>query len=373
MKLLICTTEYFPNGAGIANVTYNIVEKLKDLGIECTVCSPTGPDIKLGNDSLIQKTGIVGLLYYWYSVSRYFKNNDYDVVWLQNPFILTDNPFKRCLVTMHSTYYGSSIYGVGNLPFNLYKSVVAHSERYCLTRMHPNTFFTGVGIPVCEELEKIGIARDRITHIPNGVDTRLFHPSPDKISLRNKFKIPENDIILLSVGRLTHQKQPHIVIEVFSRLQKEIGDVTLCIAGKGELLEETKGLAKKKGLHKVLFLGYVDDQDLPDLYACADYYIMASNYEGGMPPLTLAEAMASSLPCIVSDIPQLRIVKMAECGIMVNFEDTAEQFSKIREYISSDNESHSINAREFAKENLDWKSIAEQYHKEFLRMTDLKD
>ena len=38
------------------------------------------------------------------------------------------------------------------------------------------------------------------------------------------------------------------------------------------------------GLCKVLFLGYVDhDQDLPDLYACADYYLMTSKYEGGCP------------------------------------------------------------------------------------------
>lgn len=82
MKLLVCTTEYFPHGAGIANVVYNVVKQLKGTGVECTVCSPTGPDIKLGSPALIQKTGIGGLLYYWYQVSRYFKDNNYDAVWL---------------------------------------------------------------------------------------------------------------------------------------------------------------------------------------------------------------------------------------------------------------------------------------------------
>jgi 1,2-diacylglycerol 3-alpha-glucosyltransferase len=125
--------------------------------------------------------------------------------------------------------------------------------------------------------------------------------------LRKKLGIPEDDIVLLSVGRLTHQKRPYTLIEVFSYLERELGNVTLCVAGKGELLEGTKSLAEKMGLQKVLFLGYVDDQDLPDLYACADYYIMTSKYEGGMPPLTLAEAMASGLPCIVSDIPNLAL------------------------------------------------------------------
>jgi hypothetical protein len=97
----------------------------------------------LGSQALIQKTGIGGLLNYWYQVSRYFKDNDYDVVWLQNPFILNGNPFKRCLVTMHSTYYGSSTHGVGSLPFHLYKSLVAHVERYCLTHASQHSLHRG--------------------------------------------------------------------------------------------------------------------------------------------------------------------------------------------------------------------------------------
>lgn len=59
MKLLVCATEYHPYGTGIANVVYNVVERLKELGVECTVCSPTGPDIKLGSLKLIEKTRFV--------------------------------------------------------------------------------------------------------------------------------------------------------------------------------------------------------------------------------------------------------------------------------------------------------------------------
>lgn len=367
MKLLVCTTEYYPDGAGIANVVYNVVERLKEMGVDCTVCSPTGPDINLGSQVLIQKTGIGGLLYYWHQVSRHFKDNDYDVVWLQNPFIITRNPFERCLVTMHSTYYGSSTHGVGSLLFRQYKSLVAHIERYCLTHMPPDTLFTGVGKPVCEELEIIGIPRDRIAYISNGVNIRQFRPLDDKKPVRRKFGIPEDDVVLLSVGRLTHQKQPHTMIEAFSHLEKEMNNVTLCIAGKGELLEEIKDLAEKMGLHKVLFLGYVHDRDLPDLYACADYYIMTSKYEGGMPPLTLAEAMASGLPCIVSDIPNLGIVvRDADCGIILNYGDVDMASDQILDYISNGHPDHSQNARRYALGQLDWHLISEQYLKEFV-------
>ncbi len=365
MKVLICATEYYPDGSGIANVVYNVVRELENMGIECTVCSPTGPDIKLGNPTLIQKTGLGGMLNYWYQVSQYFKDHDYDVVWLQNPFLVVGNPFKHCLVTMHSTNYGSRTYAIGNFPLYLYKSIVTHIERYCLTRMSPNTRFTGVGRSVCEELEKIGIVRDQTIYIPNGVNTRQFHPVSDKKLMRGKFSIPKDDIIILSVGRITRQKQPHTMIEVFSHLEKELGGVTLCIAGKGELLEEAKDLAEKMGLHKVLFLGYVNDRDLPDLYACADYYIMTSKYEGGQPPLTLAEAMASGLPCIVSDIPNLEIVRDADCGVIINFDDINGASDRISEYIMKNHSDHPLNARKYAFEHLDWRRIAEMYLKKF--------
>ena len=113
VKLLICATEYPPYGSGIANVTYNVVERLKAQGIECTVCSPTGPDVNLGSQKLIEKTGILGMIYYWFQVSQHLKKNYYDAVWLHNPFIIDGSRFKHCLVTMHSTYCGESHHLVG--------------------------------------------------------------------------------------------------------------------------------------------------------------------------------------------------------------------------------------------------------------------
>ncbi len=364
MRLLICASEYHPDGSGIANVAYNVVRELENMGVECTVCSPTGPDIKLGNFTLIKKYGILGMLQYWHQVSRHFRENDYDAAWLHNPFILARNPFKSCLVTMHATYYGASTYWHG-LRKHLYKSLVAHIECYCLTHMSPGTLFTGVSQPVCDELKNIGIKNAQVVYIPNGVNIRQFCPLKDHEQIRKKFGIPEDDIVLLSVGRLTPAKQPHTMIEVFTHLEKKLDNVTLCIAGSGELLGETKDLVEKLGLRKVLFLGHIDhDQDLPDLYACADYYIMTSKYEGL--PLTLLEAMASGLPCIVSDIPNLGIVRDADCGIILNYEDVSVASDQILDYISNDHPEHSQNARRYALERLDWSLISRQYLKEFL-------
>ena len=366
MKLLICASEYYPHGSGIANVAYNVVEQLKKMGVDCTVCSPTGPDIKLGSSNLIEKSGILGLLHYWHRVSKYFKEkeNDFDAVWLHNPLFLRNVPFQRSLITIHSTYYGKVIQRTN--PKN-YNKIASKIERYCINKMNKARFI-GVGTNICEELEEIGIDRQRITYIPNGVNTERFKPADNKKMLRKNFKIPEDDLIILSLGRLTSQKQPQKLIETFEVIEKKLVDATLVVAGKGKLLEPMKEYAMKKNIKNIKFIGFVPDTDLPDLYACSDYFIIASMYEGGEPVLTVAEAMASGLPCIVSDIPNLRFIEGAKSGIVVNFSNEEKTAEEIIEYLKRDNSDHSKNAQEYAVNNLDWKMIAGRYLMEFKKV-----
>ncbi|OYT53599.1 MAG: hypothetical protein B6U72_05215 [Candidatus Altiarchaeales archaeon ex4484_2] len=369
MKLLICATEYYPYGSGIANVAYNVTECLKRVGIDCTTCSPTGPDIKLGNKALIQKFGRLGLIYYWYSISNYLKKrgDEYTLVWFHNPLILENNLFKNSLVTIHITSYGQIVHRIFPPHLHIYKKASSKIEKYCLDKIDKKTKFTGVSPQVCRELEELGVSKENVTYIPNGVDTQRFKPTSDKKLLRKRFNIPEEDLIILSLGRLSDSKRPYTLIDVFSLIKKKLGNVTLVIAGEGELLEKTKRLVRKRNIKNIKFLGYVDhEKDVPDLYACSDYYIMTSKYEGQ--PLTLLEAMSSGLPCIVSNIPNLKIVEDADCGIVVDFGDEEKASEEIISYIEKNNSNQSSNARNYALNNLDWEVIAEKYLKEFERV-----
>lgn len=363
MKLLVCATEYYPYGSGIANVAYNVVEKLKEKEVDCTVCSPTGPDIKLGSTKLIEKYGIFGLINYWRKVSAYFiKNSDeYEAVWCHNPFFLNNNPFEHCLITMNSTYYGNAMNSNYPMKVRAYKKIVSYIEKYSLTHLDPTVRFTGVGTNVCKELECMEVDQNRISFIPNGVDTKKFKAQSTKEKIRKKYNIPENHLILLSVGRLTEAKNPFKLIDAFFQINKSIHNSTLVIAGSGELADKVKTYIEEKGVNNIILLGYVEGDNTPDLYACADYFIISSRYEGGEPPLTLSEAMASGLPCIVSNIPNFDVVNKAKCGIMVDFKDLQRAGNEVVGYLERDNSEHSINARKYAENNLDWEIIAEEY------------
>lgn len=364
LKILVCTSEYPPNcSSGIGNVAYNVVEQLKKQGVQCVVCSPNG-DVKVGNSKMIDKFGIIGLLYYWHSVSKYFKDNDFDVAWLHNPLFLRKNPFQKSVVTIHSTYYGKMIRGVRP---KIYNNISSKIERYCLNRM-PNARFTGVGTNICDELEEIGIDEKRMTYIPNGVNTNKFKPASNKSILRKRLGISDDSLIILSVGRLTYIKQPQQLLEVFSMIEKKIGNMTLVFAGKGELFNELKEYATNQNITSVKFLGHVSYDILPDFCAASDYYIIASKYEGGEPVLTLAEAMASGLPSIVSNIENFKFIEEVKAGIVVDFSNIEKAAEAIVEYLNIDNSDHSLNARNYVAKNFEWRNIAERYLDEFKKL-----
>lgn len=368
MKLLICATEYYPYGSGIANVAYNVVEQLKKKGVDCVVCSPTGPDIKLGTQ---RPLGILGLLFYWYKVSNYFKKynkQEFDAVWLHNPLFLNNCPFNNCLVTMNATAYGQKANKIYSSNLHIYKIICSRIEKFCLNNIKNKSKFTGVGTNICEELRMMGIDEKKIVYIPNGVNVDLFKSSIQKKIIRTKFGIPDDNVIILSMGRLTQQKNPLKMMEVFSKISKKINNITLVISGSGNLKQSMLEYAEKNNLNNVLFLGYIDENSKPELYACSDYFIISSLYEGGEPPLTLSEAMASGLSCIVSNIPNFKIVGISNSGIVVNFSDTKKSAEEILNFIQKDNSECSINARKYVVQNLDWGIISDKYLNEFSKI-----
>ncbi len=316
---------------------------------------------------MITRYGRLGLVHYWHQVARYFKQrtNDYDVAWLHYPLFFGENPFKKCLVTIHSTAYGFKDPSY----FYIYQKIASAIERHCLNRLSDEAGFTGVSRKTCEEFQFITKGHKRITFIPNGVDTEAFKPTQEKEQLRAKFSIPNDATVLLSVGRLVYHKMPFKLIDIFEKIQRASREYVLLVAGKGKLFEPVKEYTKEKNVNNVRFLGFMPEETLPDLYACADFFIIISTYEGGEPTLTVAEAMASGLPCIVSDIPNLQlVVEDAQCGIAIDFSDTEKAAERITSYLKEESSEHSRNAREYSVNNLDWKIIAQRYLEEFEKL-----
>jgi glycosyltransferase involved in cell wall biosynthesis len=145
--------------------------------------------------------------------------------------------------------------------------------------------------------------RERIKIIPMGCDAR-FRPIGDPAPaprLRRRYGLPER--YMLFVGTLEPRKNIKTLLQAFALLldEKPQDDPKLVVAGgRGwghtDLQETTQALGLR---HHVHFTGFVDDDDLPDLYRGASVFVYPSLYEGfGLPVL---EAMACGVPVISSN------------------------------------------------------------------------
>jgi glycosyltransferase involved in cell wall biosynthesis len=149
---------------------------------------------------------------------------------------------------------------------------------------------------------KLHLPRERTVQIANSVDTVLFRPptSARKRLLRRRFGLPENALVLGSLGRAAPQKDPLTLYRAFERVLARHSNVVLFHLGSGELdVQLDLFIAERKISDRIVRLRFLSTP--VDFYQAVDGFILTSVYEG----LSLAalEAMACDLPLILSDAP----------------------------------------------------------------------
>jgi glycosyltransferase involved in cell wall biosynthesis len=125
----------------------------------------------------------------------------------------------------------------------------------------------------------------------------------------------------LFVGRLTPRKGPDFVIRALAEAED---DVCCVFAGDGPMRNHVEQLAERLGVaDRTAFLGNVDVESLPSLYANADLLILPSVSEAS--PLVVAEAMACGTPVLATRIAGLpTLVEDWETGFLVHPDNVGE-------------------------------------------------
>ena len=178
-----------------------------------------------------------------------------------------------------------------------------------------------------DKLVALGVERERIHVLRNGVDLELFHAN-DRDSLRAELELRRPT--LLSVGNLLAFKGHGLVIEALSLLP----ECELVIAGDGPDRAAFEALARQCGVSaRVRFVGSLDQQDLRRYYCAADALVLASSREGW--PNVLLEAMACGTPVIataVGGVPE--IVTSADAGAVVKERSATALARAVRELLA---------------------------------------
>ncbi|HEY4061617.1 MAG TPA: glycosyltransferase family 4 protein [Puia sp.] len=197
------------------------------------------------------------------------------------------------------------------------------SEKYLTSRVDVN-------ICGCEANRNTGRKLFRNDYdavvINNSIDSKKFNPYDQYKDIRQELGIPKEELVIASIARFTLQKQPLKLIRAFARAQQRMGPVRLLMVGDGEQKAEALALTRSLGIgDKVMFLPF--RQDVPDLLAASDIFILPSLWEAF--PIALLEAMSMGKAVIGTDVDGTpEIIRNEENGLLIPVEGLEENLEK---------------------------------------------
>ncbi len=209
------------------------------------------------------------------------------------------------------------------------------------------------------------IKPSKVKVIHNGISVEKFKIEVDKREIRRRFNLPADKIIIGTVGRLRPAKGQEYLIKAVA----DIKNVTIVIAGEGELKDYLKNIANKYNVELIL-LGNLDNEEIPYFLKSIDIFCFPSLWEGL--PLAVIEAMAAELPVVASDISPL-VGALSDSALYFPPKD----YEKLREVlltlINSEDKRKELSLRARSRaENFTIENVVKQYESLFLEILKAK-
>jgi len=140
--------------------------------------------------------------------------------------------------------------------------------------------------------------------VPYSIDNDRFVQSAkltadQKLEVRKRYNVPSDRPSVLYAAKFTRRKRPVDLLNAARRLRMETDcRFVLVMAGWGELEPELRSFCAEHALDNIVFAGFVNQSELPALYAASDVFVLPSEHEPW--GLAVNEAMCAGLPVVVS-------------------------------------------------------------------------
>lgn len=223
-------------------------------------------------------------------------------------------------------------------------------------------------------LTSLGVPDERIARIPNGIDAARLAGPRDTSAVRRAWDVPMHTLLLLTVGR-NHPKKGFETIPCMAARLKNAGldFVWLVVGGATERLQPAIDSAGVQGMVRpVRSLGALNTamdpqrlqlpvDELIDLYAAADLFVLPSRLEGFS--RVLIEAMAAGLPVVTTDAPGCgEVFTHGDQGLVCPVGDTEAMSALVRELlVDEQRRARMAGAARTHAARFDWDRVAEQY------------
>lgn len=186
--------------------------------------------------------------------------------------------------------------------------------------------FVTISESSADDLERRGIARDRITVSHCGVAPSLVpalprEPRPQRVTY---------------VGRLEPYKRVDVMLQAMARLSDRFPKAEIVVIGRGSDRERLEGVARDLKLEgRTRFAGFVSDRERDQILAATRVCVCPSEKEGW--GLTVIESNAVGTPVVAADVPGLRdSVRHGETGFLAPFADADAFAQRIAELLEDE-------------------------------------
>ena len=190
--------------------------------------------------------------------------------------------------------------------------------------------------------------------IPNGVNKPEIK---DANVIKDKFNLTKDNYILF-LGRLVPEKGIHYLIEAYNKINT---NKKLVIAGGSSdtdmYFNELKEKAKDN--KNIIFTGFVQGEELEELYSNAYIYVLPSDLEGM--PLSLLEAMSYKNCCLTSDIPECKTV-MDDNGVTFKKSDVNDLKEKLQYLVDNVDKvnKYKSEAQDYILKKYNWDDVVDK-------------
>ena len=250
---------------------------------------------------------------------------------------------KRCVVTIHGLDWQRSKWGGFATKYLKFgeKTAAKHADEVIVLSKNVQQYF----------LDTYG---RKTVFIPNGISKPDIKPAN---IIKEKYSLEKDDYFLF-LGRLVPEKKVHLLIEAFKEADT---DKKLVIAGgashTSDYEKEIKELAA--GCENIIFTGFVEGDELDELFSNAYVYCLPSDLEGM--PISLLEAMSYGNCCLTSDIPECTEV-LGEYGLSFKKSDKEALKAKLEE-LSADSamvQKYKSSAQEYILDKYNWDEVCDK-------------
>lgn len=171
-----------------------------------------------------------------------------------------------------------------------------------------------------------GAKADKAVVIKNGIILDEFKYREEwRKNKRKELGIADDVFLVGHVGRFNYQKNHMFLLDIFAEIHQKNKKSVLMLVGKGELFDDVKNKIHDLNLDEAVILAGVRS-DVNELLSCFDVMLFPSLFEGLS--VTLVEAQAAGLPCVVSDTNSPEVI-LTECVHFVSLKKSASEWADI--------------------------------------------